>query len=519
MSIYTPGLTWSLHQAYWGDYTGNNNGRPPITLPMPVSPIDVTGGTQTWQDIVYNNTTYDACRYNNIGWSVDLTSMETGTQSSVISNNGNTHHFTLRYVGYIYTQSQNGTWRFVWGSDDESMLWLGPIVYGNGYSRNTCFGNNTYFYLPPYTYVPIFLMYGERDGGYSVNMYAIRPDGGTFYNGNGWYYSRTNYTAILSQYAINFSNCIIYFPFNNDTLNYANNIGTSGGSIQGSYCQLSTTTYKIGTTSLQSGNANSSSSYFAVCLIPPNQNGYTFVCWLYITSTTAGMVFSFSQYANNNARIYLFYSSSNLYISVGNNFQCYTPPLNTWFHFAWTLDKSSNSTVYINGSSVATTTIVTYVSFYCDKNAIFADPYSGGTGFTVGAYGYMNAFAYFDAVLPAASIATIYTIGTTNLVITDPTTVITNKLLWIDANNPGNSYTLQGAGNYKITQLIDASQTGNLNAMSFVGGSFSNPAPFRTLIPEQSAQRYACFLFPKWWFYWYVQYCVYRDNILLFYSI
>jgi hypothetical protein len=214
-------------------------------------------------------------------------------------------------------------------------------------------------------------------------------------------------TATNPNFGITFSNCKLYFPFDTNVLNYASGTGVSVGSIVGSACQVSSSFFNIGSGSLMSANSTSGSSYFSITTtIPANVNGYSFAFWVYITATNAGMVWSFSQSSNNGNRIYCFYTSSNLYISIGSNVQILTPTLNNWYHIGWTLTTGSYSTVYVNGVVVLTTSSVAYVSYAFNKNYILSDPYGSSNP---GIYGYIDDFYYFDTILSAANIDSIYT--------------------------------------------------------------------------------------------------------------
>ena len=219
MSTYTPGLSWTTWQSYWPDYYNNasTNKTLPV-IPMPPTPsLPVNGVTQSYTDPVIGGS-FDGSRYVNAGTSSDLSTLNLGTQQSIQENTGNTHQFSIRWMGYIYTQTQNGTWYWNFSTDNQSAIWIGSsslntnvgsMQYNATDNGTREVGNGSRYYLPPNTYVPITIWYGEQGGAWSANIQTINPAGTNLNGTTGWYFSRSNNTAIISDIAINFSNCIL----------------------------------------------------------------------------------------------------------------------------------------------------------------------------------------------------------------------------------------------------------------------------------------------------------------------
>ena len=302
------------------------------------------------------------------------------------------------------------------GFIDDFSVWRSALsditiykVYSSQFSSIPNSGTNTTvsFNATPASNITAF---GGGAGGIGVAQFYPKSGGSGGGIGNFDGSGGINYTT----YTGNFSNCILYFPFDQDVLNYSSGTGVSVGSIIGTGCQITNSFLTVGSGCLQSANVNSLTSYFKITTIAANLNGYTFSCWLYISSATVGMVWSFSQNSSVGNRIYLYYNGTQLCIGTASgNVVFFTPTLYTWYHFAWTLDKSNNSLVYINGSSVFSTSSYAYLSYVFDKNYILSDPYGSGNP---GMYGYIDDFYYFDTVMTPANILFIYNTSSQNMI-------------------------------------------------------------------------------------------------------
>ena len=179
------GLAWSLWQSYWPNFYASYSVFPNVRMP--------TSGT--WSDPL-NGGTWDSCRGVNTGTANNLGTLNTGTNGSIIDNNGNTHHFSTLWTGYVYTQSYGGNWYWTTSSDDASSVWVGALALSGATSGNA--NGGTSIYLPPYSYLPIRIWYGEYEGGFSCNVTAHRPDGVTFTDGTGYYFSSVTVTQLSS---------------------------------------------------------------------------------------------------------------------------------------------------------------------------------------------------------------------------------------------------------------------------------------------------------------------------------
>ena len=210
---------------------------------------------------------------------------------------------------------------------------------------------------------------------------------------------------------------ILYYPFDTDVLNYASGVGVAFGSIVGGTVSRNTSVYVIGTGSLYQ-SASNNSSYFQCGSLAANSNGYSFSFWLNMTSYTAGIVFGFSNqlYAQTDVgRISLWNTGTQMRFVCGGTGGLFIsrPPLNTWTHYAWTLDKNNNNNLYVNGSLLSgyPNTSVTYSSFAMNYNWIMGDTYNS-TAANVGQQGYVDEFRYYNRILSAVEVASLYYVPT-----------------------------------------------------------------------------------------------------------
>jgi hypothetical protein len=203
---------------------------------------------------------------------------------------------------------------------------------------------------------------------------------------------------------------ILHYPLCGDILNYANYDSTAGvvygvldASLNGALISLSTNQSVLGNYSLYQ-STNNSNSYLKLPTIASNTSGYSFSFWVYLTSSTNGLVWSF----NGSTRIFFYYVSNSLSIASGFTtlLNCYTPSLNTWYHVAWTITTGSVSNVYINGTNVVSnSSTVPYISNSFTSSYLFGDPTGG-----VSAQGYLSDFRYYNRILDSAEVSQLYNI-------------------------------------------------------------------------------------------------------------
>ena len=134
------------------------------------------------------------------GYSSIFTNLTTSTNGTYIVVVGDS--FAIQWTGYFLC-NETGTWTFSNSSDDNSYLWLGDTAKtGNFTKANSLIDNsgdhpvvtktNT-INLVTDTIYPIRIQYGESAGGNDLNVYFIKPSGGTtkIYDGTGYYFNNS----------------------------------------------------------------------------------------------------------------------------------------------------------------------------------------------------------------------------------------------------------------------------------------------------------------------------------------
>ena len=210
-----------------------------------------------------------------------------------------------------------------------------------------------------------------------------------------------------------FPGCILYYPFNTDVSNYATGVPTAQGLIVGpTNMALDISTVRIGTASLKQASTTTG-SYFNITsstALPPNQNGYTVSNWLYLTSTNAGMIWTFILQSSANAIRLCLYANTTIFIYLGptsfNTGITLSSILNTWVHFTVVMTPSSNTSFYMNSTLICSTSSLPYSSFNITSAIILGD-YNG----TQGVVGYVDDFRYYDGVLNSSQIQVLYNYG------------------------------------------------------------------------------------------------------------
>jgi hypothetical protein len=287
---------------------------------------------------------------------------------------------------------------------------------------------------------------GARITDPSLNTNAIIsfPDNKTF--------SATTVSDNLTQ--LSGATCYNYYPFDYNAQNYATINGVTDATFVGS-CRLTNAFNRIGTGSII--NDTSLNSYFKISNgIPTNVNGYTFSYSLYLTSSNDGMIMSFNNTLNSATnRLYMIVKSSNIKIAtttaeISSN---YIVSTNTWYNIVWTLDTSSNSTLYVNGTSVFTTATIPYINNSLGIGLLFGD--AAGPATYPGVLGYMEEFRYYDGVLTPAQVTQIYNYPNNISTVTRPSIGPSKQGIWLNYNNTNNYSYIQSeiSGNYAPLQI------------------------------------------------------------------
>lgn len=223
---------------------------------------------------------------------------------------------------------------------------------------------------------------------------------------------------------------ILHYPLNGGILNYVGSNPTVGISdanffnnaninLSYKYSIYDRPRYNQNTTIIEnycSSLYKSSNDYNAYLkidnnnLFVANSGGYTFSCWVYITSTiSAGMIWSIcnDNTINQNYKYGIYFNSPNLQLysingsgtNVNTTFNT-TTIYNQWYHIVWTLNTSSQSNVYLNSSQILfNNTTIPYFNTPMNSKYIFGDTSIAST-----VTGYMNDFRYYNRILSQSEV-------------------------------------------------------------------------------------------------------------------
>ena len=132
------------------------------------------------------------------GYSSIFTNLTTSTNGTYIVDKGD--DFSIQWLGYFLC-NETGTWTFSTSSDDGSYMLLGDSAKTGNFTVANCLINNSGYHpvetvtktinLVTNTMYPIRIQYGESGGGNDMNVYFIKPSGGTtkIYDGTGYYFN------------------------------------------------------------------------------------------------------------------------------------------------------------------------------------------------------------------------------------------------------------------------------------------------------------------------------------------
>ena len=209
-------------------------------------------------------------------------------------------------------------------------------------------------------------------------------------------------TPILPDTTIAPTTLILHYPFDTDVKNYATGTGVDNASIGGTTVAIDKTSYKTGSGSLKQSKAVSTDSYLKIPTIPANTKGYTFAFWLNFKSDHWGMnIFNFNngkiKFQTYNGTMYIFFNGRALGVSNFKN----TEYMNKWHHYVWTIDKSGNITLYLNGKSFFKAGGITYFSETMNNNFILGGDYS--------IEGNVDDFRYYDGIITQDQITVLAT--------------------------------------------------------------------------------------------------------------
>jgi hypothetical protein len=297
------------------------------------------------------------------------------------------------------------TWNhYVWTLDTNSI----NNFYINGVLVNK--STNT----PSYTFITMkrFIFFGD-------SLYTSPGNGAQGYMDDFRYYdgilTQTQVSALYNMKGpIITPTLILYYPFNTDISNYTSGTGVTNGSIVGSTVSLSNTNYAVGTGSLYQ-SASNTTSYFSIPTIPSNTAGFSFSLWIYFYSLNNGMIFTFAAgTGTNNNRIFVSLFSNTIRIGYNapvptdtSKNTLITPNLNTWYHYAWTLNTNSNNIFYVNGDALYISNTPAYLSAPLITNRILGSNTTGAPP-TNGAQAYLDDFRYYNGILSPTQVTDLY---------------------------------------------------------------------------------------------------------------
>ena len=309
----------------------------------------------------------------------------------------NTYPWAGGYSSETYAQmASDGNYIYV--SDHQSVQAIDVHTQSINYGFQSMATHGGVAIYNNYVYVgngSTISQYNLADGSLVNSSFATNltgPYGMTAYKNYLYVYEYLsgNIARIQLPFPLNTDSALaLYYPFDSDVYDYASGSGVSDATIVGN-AQISNTVYKVGNGSFYQGT-NNGSAYLQLPTIAANTGGYSFSCWVYLTSSSNGIVFGFQQNGYNNTylynnRIFIWVNLSGQ-LSIGSSksdigsnvvVPFSTPTLNTWYHIVWTMTTSSQSIVYLNNSVVLNTTSIPYLSYPFNTNYILGDPYGSG---------------------------------------------------------------------------------------------------------------------------------------------
>jgi len=263
---------------------------------------------------------------------------------------------------------------------------------------------------------------------------------------------------------------VYYYPLNNSLINYARGTGVSDALYYSNGVTTYTPTYTSPSATIGAPTLNLSGGVTTQYLSIPNytttSSGFTVALWFYYTGTASQNLPLF-QFLNGGNYYGIYIAppvlSNNIYFSLptGNFSTAYSVTSNTWYHLAATFNSNSTITLYINGTSVKTTTS-TYLSFTSASFYIGND--NTGNYFT----GNIGDFRLYSSLLTAAQISSIYSVKNSYL---DSSANSIAK--W---NISAGTWSVLGVSGYNgitYNNRVYAMAFDTLNNL-YVGGSFAN---------------------------------------------
>jgi len=349
----------------------------------------------------------------------------------------------LASTNVVVTSADIGQWRhfaIVRTSGVTSVYWNSSIVAGLSAITDTT--NYTM------TYCVIGTVYNNTYGlkGYLSNFRVVK--GTSLYSGSTITIPTSTLTAVTNtSFLIANSNRF------RDISSNAIGLNTSGSPSVQAFSPFNPTSSWSAATNGGSGYFDGTGDYLSVASSSAFAMGtgqYTIECWVYATAAAVSSVF-FN--AGTNGVQFSLNASGNIAIaqvSIAFELNSSTPlPLNQWNHLVAVRGSSNVTSIFLNGSRIATSTITTNYSFgtsYINYNP--ADISRFLTGY-IGSLRVVKGTAVYDPT------------QTTITVPTAPLTNITNTSLLLNFTNAGiydatSKNDLETVGNAQISTAISA---------------------------------------------------------------
>lgn len=186
-----------------------------------------------------------------------------------------------------------------------------------------------------------------------------------------------------------------------------------------SNCYISSAQYATGSSSLYNTGTSPYCYLRYNGTITASPNGFTVCFWTYLTTNTAGMFFTMVTSTATN-RTFIYNNAGALricsYSGNGTDIAGFWTT-NEWIHLAVTFAPNNTILVYKNGTLTNTITSLVYDSASTYAYVIVSGDWMSGSYYPA-IQGYMDDFRYYESVLTATEVSSIFSSAATNTVST-----------------------------------------------------------------------------------------------------
>lgn len=218
---------------------------------------------------------------------------------------------------------------------------------------------------------------------------------------------------------------ILYWSFENNSYNETIT-GAAPISVAGTPA-ISTSVYKVGSSSLSIPNGNSYLNFYnAAGFLPATTNGYSFSIWFNLNTTPAGQktLFQFAEEVNGYNNIMIYFNGASLLLSLyrgagsyiynlsnGSDFGISTVSTGVWYHLVVTLPTGSGATVfpsiYLNGVNIPCPHYILHAISLTASRQLGCIG-SGYNASTIVCNGFIDEFRIYNRVLNTTEISILY---------------------------------------------------------------------------------------------------------------